>query len=105
MNLSSDGEEWEQWYPLEPFGRLRAGGRLGSIHLKLKIGAVVDTRDASSRFNLGVTQGQDDRGAEEEGYEDEPPNCLRITLHQVGIGGGGCLGTASFLAFRSFCLS
>ena len=29
VNLSSDGEECVKWYSLEPFGRLRAGGRLG----------------------------------------------------------------------------
>ena len=28
-NLSSDGEEWVKSYSLEPFGRLKAGGRLG----------------------------------------------------------------------------
>ncbi|CAB1121421.1 unnamed protein product [Ectocarpus sp. CCAP 1310/34] len=82
VNLSVDGEEWEQSYSLEPFGRLRAGGRLGSIHVRLKIGAVVDKRDGSSKQFLDLKRGLNDRGDEEPGYQDQPPNFLRITLHQ-----------------------
>lgn len=84
MNLSADGEESQQFYSLEPFGRLRAGGRLGSIHLRLKIGAVVDNkRDASSKIIRDLRRGAVDRGDEEPGYLETPPNFLRIKLHQV----------------------
>lgn len=83
VNLSVDGEEWEQSYSLEPFGRLRAGGRLGSVHLRLKIGAVIDKRDGSSKLFLDLKRGLNDRGDEEPGYLDQPPNFLKITLHQV----------------------
>ncbi|CBN78812.1 conserved unknown protein [Ectocarpus siliculosus] len=82
VNLSVDGEEWEQFYSLEPFGRLRAGGRLGSVHLRLKIGAVIDKRDGSSKMFLDLNRGLNDRGDEEPGYLDQPPNFLKITLHQ-----------------------
>lgn len=85
MNLSADGEESEQFYSLEPFGRLRAGGRLGSILLRLKIGAVMDKRDASSKIIRDLRRGAEDRGDEEPGYVERPPNFLRVKLHQVGV--------------------
>lgn len=83
MNVSVDGEEWNQWYPLENFGTLRAGSRLGSIHLNMKIGPVVDIRDTSSKMFADMERNQFDRGDEDEGYAEQPPNFLRITLHQV----------------------
>lgn len=82
-SLSKQGEERDKWYPLEPFGKLKAGGRLGSIRIKLRIGPVVDSRDASSRIFEDMKRGLDDRGDEEPGYEEEPPNFLKITLHEV----------------------
>eukprot|EP00752_Nemacystus_decipiens_P012043 g10677.t1 len=83
MNLSEDGEESQQDYSLEPFGRLRAGGRLGSINLRLKIGAVVNKRDASSKIIRDLKRSADDRGDEDHEYFETPPNFLRITLHQA----------------------
>lgn len=85
VNLSVDGEEWEQWYALEPFGKLRAGGRLGSIHLKLKIGACVDSRAISTRRLADVDRGPDDVGDEEQEFADQPPNFLKVTLHRVRV--------------------
>lgn len=83
MNLSADGEETEQFHSLEPFGRLRAGGRLGSIHLRLKIGAVAHNRDASSKIIRDLRRGAEDRGDEDPEHLETPPNFLRIKLHQV----------------------
>lgn len=83
VNFSSDGETREEWYDLEAFGSLKPGRGLGRIHLKVKIGAMVNTRDASSRFLLDTNRAMAGRGDEEEGYRDQPPNFLRVTLHGV----------------------
>lgn len=82
-NLSADGEEWEQWYSLEPFGKLRAGGRLGNIHLKIKMGPCMHSLDTSSRMIAGVTGGPEIIGDEDLEYVDESPNFLKVTLHRV----------------------
>ncbi len=82
-HLNANGEEWEQYYSLEPFGILRAGGRLGSVQLRLKIGPVVGKRDASSKIFADLKRGLDDRGDEEPEDSELPPNFLRIKLHQV----------------------
>lgn len=84
VSLSVDGEEWEQNYSLEPFGKLRAGGRLGSIHLRLKMGPVVDKRfNNSSKIFEDLSKALEDRGDEDVEHLESPPNFLRVTLHQV----------------------
>lgn len=92
VHLSLAGEEWEHWYELEPFGKLKAGSRFGSIHLKCKIGPVF-TR-AGNRLTASTTSFQDhaneavDGGDEDEEFQSSDPNCLRVTLHQVNGTGG-----------------
>lgn len=98
VHLSAEGEEWEQWYQLEPFDKLRAGSRFGSIHLRLKIGPVVSrggTQLMTSTWSL--EERREDCGDEDEEYQDMLPNFLRVTVHQVcyswGVEADSSLGT------------
>lgn len=86
VHLSVEGEEWEQWYQLEPFGKLRAGSRIGSIHLRLKIGPVVSRGGAQvTASTWSIQDSREDGGDEDEEYRDMLPNFLRVKVHRVRV--------------------
>lgn len=81
-----DAAELDEWYPLERFERLRAGGRLGSVHLRLKIGKVVrrlNRQSTSMASDIDTEREIKDGGDEPPQCRDLEPNYFRVTVHRV----------------------
>lgn len=87
VRFGQAGAEFDEWHPLEPFGRLRAGGRLGNVRLRMKMGKALNrggsARSLSLASDVSVDLDVNDGGDEPDDCRELPPNYLKVTMHRV----------------------